>query len=498
MKKLRIGFIIAVFSVVFNYYAAGSAAELNKASKGDLNELSYLKVISPDKLKEDLDFLFKTIEEVHPNMYAYTSKEEFASLREQLYKDVNRPMTRLEFYKLTAPVVAAIKNSHTLVRPFVQEFERYFRGGGKVFPLELRWDGPKIILSKNYSSTALPLAGHVLTINGRSVHEMLAIFSRLFSTENRSTNPRIVTEQPNLLRFLLWLEYGPVESWELKTISNDGKVNSYTIKSAAATEIKGHEAKDDDVASKFSYRYFPDYNAVLLEIKSFGGELKQFEVFQHVFERFLNDSFRKIRQQKVSNLIIDVRDNEGGTESPVHRLMEYLTSEPYRLYEKAEIKISAQSSEQIGHFRQKLPDRFEGKKQGDIVAIEFPLRNPPANLLRFSGTIFVLTGSRTWSAGTVFASAMKCFNVGTLVGEETPDPPTLYGSCIFSELANSGLQFMVASKLLVAACSKPDGRGVIPDYEVKQRPEDTAKGIDTVREFTLRLISESHTKINPK
>ena len=36
------------------------------------NQAAYLKPLSPDKLKQDLDFLFKTIEEVHPNMYAYT------------------------------------------------------------------------------------------------------------------------------------------------------------------------------------------------------------------------------------------------------------------------------------------------------------------------------------------------------------------------------------------------------------------------------------------
>jgi C-terminal processing protease CtpA/Prc len=332
-------------------------------------------------------------------------------------------------------------------------------------------------------------------INGRSAQEMLANFAELFAAECRHPYRLKYANNPNLLRFLLFLEYGEVESWDLKIKLNDGKVNSYTINSVTATEITDQEEKHNDFGSKFSYHRFPDYNAVLLNIKSFGGELKQFDVFRHDFSRFLNDSFQKIRQQNISNLIIDISENEGGTESPVHMLMEYLTSEPYRLYEKAEIKISAQSSEQIGHLQQKLPDKFEGKKQGDIVVIELGLRKPPANLFRFSGTIFVLTGSRTWSAGTVFASAMKCFNVGTLVGEETPDPPTLYGSCVFSELPNSELQFIVASKLLVAACGKPDGRGVIPDHEVKQRPKDTAKGVDTVLQFTLDMIKKSNSKI---
>lgn len=486
---------IAIFTLLCLSLCTANIFAESQTPNQEPNQPSYLKPIPPDKLKEDLDFLFKTIDQVHPNMYAYTSKEEFAKYRNELYKQINRPMNQIEFYKLTAPVVAALKNSHTGVYPpYLDEFESYYKGGGQVFPLEIQWDGPAAIVSKNYSCNSLPLKGQVLTINGMSAREMFANFSRLFAAERRHPYRRKYTNNPNLLRFLLFLEYRQSESWDLKIRSNDGRVNNYTIKSVAATEIIGQEAKDNDPASKFSYHHFPDYNAALLEIKSFGGKLEQFEVFRHAFKRFLNDSFRKIRQQKVSSLIIDVRENDGGTEPPVHMLMEYLSSGPYRLYEKAEIKISAQSSEQIDHLRRKFPDKFANKEKIDIVTVEFPFTTPPAKPLRFSGQTFVLIGSRTWSASTVFASAAKCFNVGILVGEETPDPSALYASCIFSKLPNSGLQFAVASKHLVTACGKPDGQGVLPDYEVKQKPQDTAKGVDTVMEFTLNLIKNSEAK----
>lgn len=93
------------------------------------NQSYYLKLIPPDKLKEDLDFLFKTIEEVHPNMYAYTSKEEFVPLRKQLYKSINQPINRLEFYKLVAPVVASFKSGHTYMPPPPSEFGEYILKG---------------------------------------------------------------------------------------------------------------------------------------------------------------------------------------------------------------------------------------------------------------------------------------------------------------------------------------------------------------------------------
>jgi len=443
-----------------------SYAEPQKLTQ-ETGQPDYAKLIPAEKLKEDLDFLFKTIEEVHPNMYAYTSKEEFDPLREQLYKSINRPMNRLEFYKLTAPVVAGLKNSHTGVYPpYLDEFKSYYKGGGLVFSVEIGWEGPIAVICKDYSLNSLPLNSQLLMINGRSAQEMLANFAELFAAECRYPYRLKYTNNPNLLRFLLFLEYGEVESWDLKIKLNDGKVNNYTIESVVATEI------------------------TLLEIKSFGGwggDLRE-------FEKILRENFQEIRKQKVTNLIIDIRDNKGGGDNFVHRLVEYLTAKPYRLYEKTEIKISAQSRTAIEHIRRQVPDKFANKEEGDIVTLELSLRTPPANPLRFTGQVFVLIGSQTWSASTVFASAVRCFHVGTLVGEETPDTPTLYGSSIKFKMPDSQLQFAVASKLLVCAGGKPDGRGVIPDYEVKQKPEDTAKGVDTVLQFTLNLIKNSEAK----
>jgi len=91
MKKIFKIFSLIALSCVL--YMDNTFAE-SPTPNQEPNQPAYLKPIPPEKLKEDLDFLFKTIEEVHPNMYAYSSKEEFDPLREQLYKRINRPMNR--------------------------------------------------------------------------------------------------------------------------------------------------------------------------------------------------------------------------------------------------------------------------------------------------------------------------------------------------------------------------------------------------------------------
>jgi len=479
--------IIAVSSIAVMLCSVAVANDAGKASATEASnpplatDLSG-KLLAPDKLKQDLDFLFKTIEEVHPNMYAYTSKEEFGHLRDNLYKQIKCPMTGLDFYKLTAPVIAALKNTHTYMVPFIQEYKQYFESGGRVFPLELRLSDSKIIISKNFSSVSLPLGGEILTINSRQASNIWAEFSCRFASESRNANPHLI-ENTVLLRDLLWLEFGPIESWQLKIKEYNTKINDFKVESATATELKGREAAND-FEPRNSYRYLPDYNATLLDMPSFGGDPEK-------FKNFLKETFEKIGSQNVPNLIIDIRENTGGSDLCVSPLMEFLTSKPFRLYEKVGIKICPQTSERIQHIRNQLPDKFADKKNGSIVALDLPFQNPGDNPFRFRGRTFILVGQQSFSASTVFASAVKCFHTGILVGEETPDPTIFYADSIKFTMPNSGLEVAVASKSLSLAGSTNDGRGVIPDYEVKQTPEDTAKGVDTVLQFTLGLIKDS-------
>lgn len=445
------------------------------------NQPDYAKPIPPEKLKEDLDFLFKTIEEVHPNMYAYTSAKEFKPLKKQLYESVNRPMNQLEFYKLVAPVVALLKSFHTIILPFVDRYEEYSKKSGKVFPLELRWDGSNAILTKNYTSTFVPLGGKILKLNGRDATELFTSFSRWFAAENRNSNPWLI-EHPVFLRALLLLEYGSVGPWDLRIKAADGATNGYIVPSLALSEFKTDQAIAT-IERKMHYRIIPGYNTAIIEFYKWREPER--------FKKFLDETFRDIKKKKLSNLIIDIRENTGGSDECVHMLMEYLAARPYKKYDRVGIKICSQTRERIAPLRREFPNEFASAKSGDVVMIMLPLQPPADNPFRFTGQTFVLISRRSFSASTVFASIVKCAQIATLIGEETGDPTTLFADSIEFKLPNSGLQAWVASKLLVCACGKPDGRGVVPNYEVKQTPEDTAKGVDTVLQFTLNLIKKS-------
>ena len=149
MKRLKLTllFLVCLSCCSFPDFQADSL---------DSPESKLSRIISPDKLKEDLDLLFNKIEEIHPNPYAYVTKEEFMQLRQGLYSQIDRPYSRSEFYRLVAPVVASLRNGHTFLSPFLEEFQTYAKSGGRLFPLDLSRRDSKIVPARNYSAVALP------------------------------------------------------------------------------------------------------------------------------------------------------------------------------------------------------------------------------------------------------------------------------------------------------------------------------------------------------
>ncbi len=485
MNKVRWMFLLALSTCLL--FQSRQAIALAKAQPKPPEKPGLSELIPPDKLKEDLDFLFKTIEEVHPNMYAYVTKERFAVHRDGLSKEIDRPMTRLQFYKKVAPVVAKLKSGHTFVYPFLAEFKRHLEGGGKIYPISLRFDGDNVILAKTFGHDELPIGGTVCQINGQDARSIMGRYATYFAAECRNMNPSILG-QDKTLWCLFWLEFGQEEPLNLTVRATDGTmkkcaVKATTFEQAMATKPQSASVKEDP----YTYRALPEARAALIEIRSFRDTDR--------FHEFLRETFEEIKEQAFGNLIVDVRDNPGGNSNVAKALLEFLTGKPIREFDEFGIKFSKQYCEAnqgvLEQFRKALPEK--NLKVGSFVKLsckEWPAAPVEENPLRFDGRTFVLIGPRTASTSVMFASAIRGLGIGTLVGSETMDTTSLYGECFKITLPNTGLQASVACKFFLLVGGRDDGRGLLPDYDVKETAEDTAKDLDTVLQFTLDLIKK--------
>jgi len=435
------------------------------------------KQLTKKQLKEDLNLAFERIEQIHPNMYAYVTEKEFSDLKFNLYEHINQSMSRLEFYKLLAPVVSSLKNGHTFIVPLDEEFAEYRRKGGKVYTADFFAADKKIFLRTYYGKEVLPIGAEVLTLDNRNAREYLEYVCRYFPSEHRTYNLGLIDER---LFYYLWLEKKDNETLKLTIRSPEtSEVQEFDIEPIEYRDLIKAAGKLNKIIrsyKKYSFSHDKIHNVGVITFNNF-DDLEKFKIF-------LNKNFTYMQDHNVEHLILDLRRNPGGDNRLGNELLKYLTNKPFKQFEKCQIKISSQLLD-------KEPYLAKNNNIGSTITKYDNLIDVGKNPLRFDGEVYVLIGPRTASSAMGLAATIKHYNLGTLIGSETIDTPVNYGHCIYTRLPNSGLRLSVAGKYFECVGAKDDGRGVLPDYEVWQRPEDTARGADTVLEFTLGLISST-------
>jgi len=408
---------ITILALFFCTFCLPNTSAYSQVQNQEPNKPAYLNSIQPDKLKEDLDFLFKTVEEVHPNMYSYISEEEYVKIKHELYKHINHAMSISEFCLYVQTVVSCLKDSHT----------RIFRPSNFKMPQ--------------------------ITESMREFGERLK-----------------------------------------KLVKDDegSKANAQYIPAPRKKEYKG----------PYSHHFFPEYDTCLMVINWFGmpDQVKQ-------YAKKFQETFNAIREKGITNLVIDVRKNQGGCGLASDELLKYLANKPFRQIEKNEqrlvpeffelceqfdLNINRIMADEYGIDLEKLKSRGD-YKPGMTVAGQGQFKDPHGLSDRFKGSIYLLIAKPTFSAASNFAAAVKYFEIGTLIGQETSGKKDHYGQIVPIQLPNSGLNGQVSTAHFITVGGVEDSGSVKPDYEVRQKPEDTAKGVDTVLEFTLVLISNGGT-----
>lgn len=415
--------------------------------------------LTPDKLRADLDFIFQTIRETHPNPYAYVSKSKLADLQDAAAARIDRPMTPAQFYWLTAPAVAAIRSGHTFLRRPSEKFLTYQQLGGAVYPIAIRLAGDKVILADVLSPPRMPIGGQILTIDGQGALEFLMPLARRMPDEGRDAAPALL-QRPRTLQLLLWLARGGKRPLRLRVRDAAGQESDYLLPPLHSHEIRRRLSERNYKWRwlPYSCRFVEDPNAAVVTIDAFTD--------QHWYILFLSDTLRQLRDKKPTDLIIDLRRNRGGSVLLAELLLGFLADKPFKLYEKLTVKFA----------------------DGKAATMSPPKIAPAKGPRLFAGRVWILIGRGTASAAVAFAAAVKHYRIGTLIGEQTGGPGAVYGNPRRFRLPNSGLWLQVATNHAVVVGSAPGGQGIKPHHQVKQTPQDAARNIDTALQFTLDLI----------
>jgi len=456
------------------------------------NETKY----PPEQLIEDLDYLFTTLESIHPDLYFYTPKDTIDLYRNAVIAKLDKPKTLLEFWKLITPVVVKLKDGHTgLYFPYIVR-NNYLDNEAALFPFDITADSNRLFIKKNYTSDSLiGINSEILSINNIPVRRILQKMRIYHNGERLSF---IDLKVSAYFKYYLRALYNIEEPYQIDFISvEDGKSFIKSYKGITLTGFKTLSGTENSSVQPYSFYKIDDRKVGVIDFRSMKN--------LNNFKTFLDSTFRIILNDSIEDLIIDIRKNGGGNSMLADYLLSHFNEKPYTQATQMDIKVSKQSRKQfrkmifkwytyplypIAYFNSHTRPILFGKK-GKIATYKSEPEQHIIDDLFYNGRVYLLTGPMTFSSANILTTIIKCYNMGTIIGEETGGLTIAFGDIIYYELPNTKLRGGCSFKKFYHPCGKEDNHGVIPDIEIKQNPADVRKGIDSVLEFTLDYIDQN-------
>lgn len=456
--------------------------------------------IEASLLKEDLAFLIKNLEEVHPNLYSSIPRESVAEEQKKIESQLNAPLSAVEFYKIAAPLVAKLEDGHTGINTPTNTFNEFRKSGGSAFPYRVQFlenDGLRVV--RSYSGDqGLAVGDRIISINGHSADSLFTHFREGFSGK------RLAFRNNNTARYftsLLWLHdiQPPYDiHYESSSLSSE---KQELISGVTRAEILRQDSLRTEQGSRnvpYSYKLLSE-NIGYIDFRSMVNSGR--------FSSFLEETFSQIKQDAPQGLIVDLRNNGGGNSFLGNQLLEYLTDQPYVMSGGKSWKMSAQYKKVMARqaptwlrwvtappavwlVQAAVPDAgILTVADGEIVDLPGSPNQPQSKSLRYSGSVCFLIGSGTFSSAMMLANAVEDNDLAYLIGEESGGIPNHYGELYFFQLPNSKLRIFVSSAQYVRANGDADDKnGVLPDQEVYQTETDTQNGMDTVLEAAKEWV----------
>lgn len=434
--------------------------------KGDLPRLS------PKQLQADFKEMMRLLQENHPGLSLYHSPEYLRRRFQGIEAQLDKEMDVVQFYRLLAPALAAIRCGHTKIS-LPPEILAHWHHQYPLFPFRVRILGQRFFVHSSPQS-GLSKGTEIRSINGQKVKDIIKHLSEQISTLSDGFN------QSGKLRYLeenfaiyFTLFYPSSGKFKIEFISPG----------TSAIMMRPFEGINPDqykqmIPSPEPYLRFinlPDLNLAILKISSL--DKNQLDQQKLEFKTFLRDSFRTLKKQNIEHLVLDLRHNKGGDMQYASILLSYLISKDFQIH----TEIQRSKNEALEKDPRLTLAVFLGKS----------FIQP--NDLAFEGKILVLVNGMTFSGAADVAALLHANRSSSesvfFVGEETGG--AYQGNCSgilpsFS-LGHSRLKLRIP---LWKFRNKVDPqvfrhRGLLPDKPILPTPADFRAGIDTEMRFAF-------------
>jgi len=387
-------------------------------------------IFTSEELKSDSKLLWEALNELHPGLYRHTDTITMTKEFEKLLVEFSDAKSDVETFLSLSSFTSKIKCGHTFVNPFNQN-NKIISNELKnqvLLPFSFSIIDKKIIVEEAFDER-IKNYDVITHINDIKVELIIDSLTQYIKSDGDRILKKISDLQVGLNSKFEYFDYYLSMVFNFK---NEVKLRT-NYETEVVVQLMNKQERQkayNEVGQNIKSNYYDDLwsyefldNYAYLSLGTFA-----IWKFKMDWEQYLDDFFLKLEQNKIQNLVIDIRGNEGGMDEVSDYLVNKLAKaegittfrKPHLAYKKLGKNIKPHVYTWSKWFDN--TSIWTKKLNDDYRTIKFSSNGPKKikkNPNAFQGTTYVLINESNSSATFILAEIIKENNYATLVGTET-------------------------------------------------------------------------------
>jgi hypothetical protein len=404
--------------------------------------------------------------EAHAGLYIYRSQDEIKQLFDTVEMRL-RDMPEAEFYATITVALAGIRDGHTLSLPS-ERWMKWYEDSARVLPMRLRIVSGHAFVAASADPRIL-VGSEVLAIDAKSMPSILEQLRGHLPLDGYAATG--IQEAVNRQGFQFWyhLFIGRPNVFTVRLRSTNDSVVTLSAPAVRPSMLREPPAEVPLALSTL------DSTTTLLRIATFAAD--DMESAGIDYGAWLDSAFTKLVGSRATNLIIDLRRNEGGRDVYGSMLLRHLMDVPFAYYRQLTARTDRISFWSHTQLDSTFNARFgAGLRRTEGAEFLLPsarhqnlTQQQPAPPV-FRGRVWVLIDGGTFSSAAEFCAVARSLRRATFVGEETGGTYEGNASGTFAilTLPHTGVRVVIplVRYELAVVPAVERGRGILPDHRV--------------------------------
>jgi hypothetical protein len=452
---------------------------------------------SAEAVREDLAFLYKTLQISTYNLFLNTTKTDYDKAFEQVMNSITGPMTYLEINRLVRPFVVLAGFLHCTSDFPSEAYQQFHENGGRLIPFGISFWGGKVLLSTNWSDNEQIEAGdEILAVNGTGIRQLLEKIYVYKPGESEYAKQALM--EAGSFKNNWWYVFGDFSSGTVRIKKPDGEKIDTEVEGLTLEQYRERAQTVRPPSFMKSGRTFEFIGDVAYLrpgtfLNAESHDISTQEAFSNdEFLDFIGSAFVEIAKKKPQHLILDLRGNYGGDNSFSDPMIAYFADKPFRIASKFSVRTSQVTKSfwkdvdipELAEMKQEIMTLEDGSR----FDIELEPTQPRTDDLAFKGELTTLIDRFSFSNAAAVAAIVQDYEFGALVGEETSDTPSSCGAIHTFKLPNTSLGVVFPKACMIRPSGDARLRGVIPGHKVSDDPFTQE---DEILDAALQLIQKS-------